>query len=209
MLLDERTVAPTDQADYVAEIKYDGYRVLALFGDGSCRLRTRNGTDCTAWFPEVAEALGGLKGGPTIVDGEVSMLDEIGRSDFDALQARARRRSLPAGAPPVTYCVFDLLQFKGRPVMSEPLRKRKAKLAKLLAHQLDHVLYVQHLDGSEVTNPLSWLYTHALELKLEGIVGKRADSVYEPGVRSPNWFKLKRPGAVPPERFQRSKREPR
>jgi bifunctional non-homologous end joining protein LigD len=63
-------------------------------------------------------------------------------------------------------------------------------------------LYAQHVDSSTVENPVSWLYAQALALRLEGVVGKLADSPYLPGQRTKNWFKLKRPGAVPPSRFK-------
>lgn len=91
MLLDERFL-PWNQEEWVYELKFDGYRVLAEFGRGSAQMKTRNGADCTAWFPEVAKSLARAKGGPHICDGEVCVLDDLGRSNFDLLQDRARRR---------------------------------------------------------------------------------------------------------------------
>jgi bifunctional non-homologous end joining protein LigD len=203
MRLDERKRAPSDESGWVAEIKYDGYRSLAQFGDGECRLTTRNGVDCTAWFPEVAEALGVLQlGGRTIVDGEIAVLDAVGRTDFEALQGRARRRRWRAGDVAVTYCVFDLLVVDGASIMGECLVERKARLAQLLSAEVPYILFARHADNSIVEQPVSWLYAQAVALELEGVVGKRADSPYVPGERTKNWFKLKRPGAVPPERFK-------
>ena len=138
-----------------------------------------------------------------VVDGEMCILDEVGRSDFDALHDRARRRKLSPGDRLVTFCVFDLLVYEGRSVMALPLIERKAMLAALLSPAPSNILYARHITSADVENPISWLYAHALELKLEGVVGKRATSPYRPGERSPDWFKLKRPGAVPPERFHR------
>jgi len=204
MLLDERRTAPMDQDGYLVEPKFDGYRVLAEFGEGKCQLRTKNGADCTRWFGEVVDALAGLKCGRTIVDGEMCVLDEVGRSDFDSVHARARRRRYTEGAPLVTYCIFDLLVEKGRDITGKPLKLRKAKLAKLLAQSPSHTLYVQHMSSEDVIDPVSWMYEHALQLKLEGVVGKRADSIYLPGARTTEWFKLKRPGAVPAKRFRRT-----
>jgi bifunctional non-homologous end joining protein LigD len=86
--------------------------------------------------------------------------------------------------------------------MSERLVDRKARLGRLLEQDLPYILYARHIDKSTVENPVSWLYTHALALELEGVVGKLADSPYVPGERTKYWFKLKRPGAVPPERFK-------
>lgn len=92
MLLVERKHAPANEDEYIAQLKYDGYRVLAQFGNAQCVLRTRNGADCTKWFPEVAHALAALAGGQNIVDGEICVLDDLGRSDFNRLHDRARRR---------------------------------------------------------------------------------------------------------------------
>jgi bifunctional non-homologous end joining protein LigD len=204
MLLDERKRAPEDQEGYLVEPKFDGYRVLAEFGEGQCRMRSKNGMDCTKWFAEVAIALADLKCGRMIVDGEMCVLDEFGRSDFEAVHARARRRRYTEGAPVVTYCVFDLLVVNGRNITKEPLEERKARLANIFeAYQPEHTLYVQHMSSDDVVDPITWLYDHTLQLKLEGVVAKRADSIYRPGERVKEWFKLKRPGAVPPKRFKR------
>lgn len=205
MLLDERKYAPAVESDYIAEVKYDGYRVLAQFGNSRCTLRTRNGADCTKWFPEVSTPLAGARHGRMVVDGEMCILDGAGRSDFDALHGRARRRRLCDGDVLVTFCAFDLLVFEGRDVMALPLLRRKTLLQDLLAPGLPTVLFARHVSAADVDKPVSWLYSHALDLHLEGVVGKRADSIYRPGERSPDWFKLKRPGAVPPERFHRKK----
>lgn len=207
MLLDERKRAPDNEGDYVAEIKYDGYRVLGQFGGGACMLRTRNGADCSTWFAEVRHELAQLHGGHTVVDGEICVLDDIGRSDFDALHSRARRRRWQERDAAVTYCVFDLLVQDGRSVMALPLIERKALLAELLTPAPPHVLYVSHVDASMVARPITWLYEQALALKLEGVVGKLASSAYVPGARTPDWFKFKRPGAVPPKRFIRPLKE--
>lgn len=206
MLLDERKQPPTDQSSYIAEPKLDGYRVLGEFGNGRCRLRTRNGADCTLWFPEVVESLAGLMCDTTIVDGEICVLDSIGRSDFDALHARARRRRYAAAGPSVTFCMFDLLSRSAEDVTMLPLLRRKKYLAGVLAPGPQHILYVQHISAADFPNPISWLYARALELELEGVVGKLANSQYKLGERTPDWFKLKRPGAVPPQRFIRKSR---
>ena len=205
MLLDERKSPPADESQYVAELKYDGYRVLAEFGDGTCTLKTRNGTDCTKWFPEVCEGLRTVQCGPTLLDGEVCVLDELGRTDFEALQTRARRRGWKQGDRAVTYAAFDALVISGMSVMQRPLLERKALLEKLLTPAPPHILFAKHVTAAMVSNPVSWLFDHALTLRLEGVVGKLANSVYLPGERTTAWFKLKRPGAVPPERFQRKR----
>lgn len=138
-----------------------------------------------------------------IVDGEMTILDDLARTDFNALHDRARRRRWREGDALVTFCVFDLLVADGLSIMKRPLEERKARLASLLDPAPPNVLYARLIDASTDDAPVTWLYEHALGLKLAGVVGKLAKSSYQPGTRSTDWFKLKRPGAVPPERFHR------
>jgi bifunctional non-homologous end joining protein LigD len=98
VLLDNRRCLPFNSPDWLFEVKNDGYRVLAEFGTGQAELRTRGGHDCSEWFPEVTRALARHHGGSHVVDGEVCVLDDLGRSDLDRLQGRARRRSVPPGS---------------------------------------------------------------------------------------------------------------
>ncbi|MGH6627707.1 MAG: hypothetical protein ACRECD_14410 [Burkholderiaceae bacterium] len=176
------------------EVKYDGYRVLA--GTAPRALKTRNGSDATTWFPELTTALATLPAGAHILDGEVCVLDDIGRSDFNRLHARALRRRWYPGADPVVYCAFDLLVYRGRDIRGDPIEARKRRLAQLLAGKPDGILLVQSEEDG------AWLYQCALDLHLEGIVAKRAGSQYLAG-RSPYWLKIKRPGAVLAGRFHR------
>jgi bifunctional non-homologous end joining protein LigD len=196
MLLDERPLA-LDEPGWIYELKMDGYRMLAEF-DGTVQLRTRNGTDATTWFPEIANSLGKLKNGLCVVDGEVCVLDEIGRSDFNELQDRARRRGRYPGCPDVVYCVFDLLVHRGVDITQQPLLKRKAALAKVLKKPLPSLMYMSHFESG------AQLFKEAvIPLKLEGLVAKRVDSVYRSGARTSDWVKVKRKGAIPAERFKR------
>ncbi|MBO4120304.1 hypothetical protein J5T34_06060 [Cupriavidus gilardii] len=192
MLLEERRAVPL--GDWHFEIKYDGYRLLAA--SKPARLKSRNGHDATAWYPEVAAAVGNLKAG-CIFDGEVCVLDEHGRSDFELLHRRSARRGKPPGSHHVAYCVFDLLVNGGRDIRGQPIEKRKAALRKILDCCPDTLLFVDWVEDGD------WLYQQALALQLEGIVAKRAGSPYAASKRSSDWVKVKRPGAVPAERFQR------
>jgi bifunctional non-homologous end joining protein LigD len=124
------------------------------------------------------------------------VLDDIGRSDFNRLHARARKRRADPDEP-VVYCVFDVLASQGRSVMDQPLTARKKLLEPLRG--LPGVLVVDQIPAEGEA-----LYGYVLSLKLEGLVAKRMDSKYRPGVRSLDWLKIKRPGAVPAERFKRS-----
>ncbi|MGJ7497181.1 hypothetical protein ACSFA8_19135 [Variovorax sp. RT4R15] len=198
MLFDER---PFDfgEPGWIYELKFDGYRLLAEFGSGKVKLRTRNGADATRWFPELGRSLQEIEGGPFVTDGEVCVLDELGRSDFDRLQDRASRRRWYEGADPVTYAAFDLLVDKGQDITAAPLLERKAKLADLLTPPLPNILMVGHFE--EGGEDLFKTAVHTLEL--EGLVAKRMASIYTPGSRTRDWVKVKRKGAIPLQRFQR------
>jgi bifunctional non-homologous end joining protein LigD len=203
MLLHQgKRVPPFAQPGWLYELKFDGYRLMAGVNCGEVRLATRNGADATKWFPEVAEGLATLLGGPHVLDGEVCVLDEWGRSDFARLQDRAHRRRWYEGCDSVVFCAFDLLARDGRSLIGLPVENRKAQLQKLLTPAPAGVLYVGHFDAEHGRE----LFEHAKELKLEGLVAKRLGSLYMPGKRSPDWVKCKVPGAVPPERFKQRPR---
>jgi bifunctional non-homologous end joining protein LigD len=122
---------PFTDPDWLYEIKFDGYRCmagverapktppqtrlqLATEAMGRVQMLTKSGTDCTTWFPEIAEALAMLPGGSHVIDGEVCALRPDGTSDFNLLQARARRRRPYPGGPQVTLMAFDLLVHDGQ-----------------------------------------------------------------------------------------------
>ena len=93
----------------------------------------------------MAQVLDKLPGGPHVIDGGAAcVLDEIGRSDFESLQARARRRHWYAGSSAVTLCAFDLLYLDGRNVMMLPLAQRKELLQHLLALVQAQLVIVSH-----------------------------------------------------------------
>ncbi|MEB0114262.1 hypothetical protein QN397_23560 [Variovorax sp. RTB1] len=200
MLLDER---PFDlhAPGWAYEIKFDGYRLLAEFGQGKCVLKTRNGANATGWFPEITRPLSNIKlfpEGPYVVDGEVCVIDTQGRSDFDRLHARAKRRSWYGGSDPVTFCVFDLLLANGADQAAIPYLERNERLQRLFQPSLPGILYVGHFESDR-----DLLFTaELLPLELEGLVAKKADSIYEPGVRSSDLVKVGRQDAVPSERFK-------
>jgi bifunctional non-homologous end joining protein LigD len=188
---------PFSSADWIYEIKYDGYRCMARIDNGGVELRTKNGADCTSWYPEVAQLLGSVPGGPHVIDGEATILDEIGRSDFERLHARARMRRWIAGEP-VTYCAFDLLFHNGQNIMDLPLIQRKARLADLLLPLRGKLVIVGEFPAqADLFDRL------VIGAQLEGFVAKAKAGIYRPGIISPQWVKLKRKGAVPAQRFTR------
>lgn len=199
--------APFASPDWLYEIKFDGYRCMAgveaddgFKGEGEdkyvqlalrVRLQTKSGADCTLWYPEVVEALATLPGGPHVIDGEACVLRPDGVSDFNAFQERARRRRWYPGAPRVTLCAFDLLIHDGERITELPLVERKHRLQQLLAGvPKQAILFV----GDLPADPAVFQAMIGADLPIEGVMAKRRDSTYQPGMRSPHWVKIKRPG---------------
>lgn len=139
-----------------------------------------------------------ITGGPHIVDGEVCVLDDLGRSDFVRLQARAVRRRAYPGCDPVVYAMFDLLVIDGVAVIDRPLTERKERLVQLFTPPPKASLLVV----TAIPETGKEMFAAAITLELEGLVAKKAESIYTPGVRTTDWRKIKRKGAVPPERFR-------
>lgn len=96
------------------------------------------------------------------------VLDDMGRSDFELLHARAQRRRWRDGDVLVTFCVFDVLVMQGRDVMKLPLTERLALLPRILDPAPANVLIARHVDAAMISKPVSWLYDHAVTLELEG-----------------------------------------
>ncbi len=166
----------------VYEVKFDGFRGLALKDHGGVRLLSRNEKDLASKFPEVASAVANLKVDRAIFDGEIVALDAKGRSSFQLLQAY----ELGKERPPIFYYVFDLLHLNGGDLTGEPLLARKARLEKLLQGVKGVIRYSASLGGDAAL-----LLKKMKSLQLEGLIGKRADSSYETGRRSGAWIKLK------------------
>ncbi|WP_315782042.1 DNA ligase D [Bradyrhizobium sp. SZCCHNPS1003] len=169
------------------EIKFDGYRVQIRVEDGKATLKTRKGLDWTAKFSAIAQEAAKLP--DAIIDGEIVALDKDGNPNFSALQA-----AISAGeTDELIFFAFDLMFAEEFDLRRQPLRERKARLAKLLkAHikgKAPRIRYVEHFesDGEAVLES-------ARKLSLEGIVSKKLDSAYHSG-RTESWTKAKtRPG---------------
>ncbi len=167
---------PVESDEYLYELKWDGYRIVSRVEDGTVRMNSRSGLDYTKKYPIIAEALTDLKH-DLMMDGEVVVLNEEGKPDFDSLQLYNGKRS------PIRYCVFDLLYLDGNDLMGLPLTQRKELLQSLIKDQEIFLFSASFDDGKE-------LYEHALKDNLEGIVAKKKDSTYIPGDRSYNWLKV-------------------
>lgn len=175
------SAVPAD-GDWLYELKYDGDRMLAYLEGGAVRLVTRNGNDYTARFAEVAAALADWAAGRAMVlDGEMAVADESGKTDFQALQNYLKNPR----AGNLTYIVFDLLALDGADLRGRPLTERKAALEALMQNAPKNVHYSRHVAGNGAESLAA-----ACAAGLEGIVGKKADSVYS-GTRNGDWIKLK------------------
>jgi bifunctional non-homologous end joining protein LigD len=162
--------------DWVYEVKWDGYRVIAAVEGGEATLRSRNGNDLTARFASVARALpGALRTADCVLDGEVCALDEAGRPRFSLLQH---------GGGTLTMYAFDVLQIDGRDVTGLPLHDRRDTLEGALIPSEAIRLSVAFDDGTG-------LLERTRELGLEGVLAKRASSRYLPGKRTDSWVKVK------------------
>jgi bifunctional non-homologous end joining protein LigD len=175
-----RTEKLPEGPDWLYELKFDGYRALAIKSGGRVRLRSRNDNDFTARYSGIADALSGLPD-ETVIDGEVVALDADGKPSFNMLQNYGS-----AGAP-LHFYVFDLLVLNGKDVMAEPLVKRRELLEKRVLPKLSEpVRYSPELKAS-----LNDLIQSVKAQGLEGLVAKRRDSKYEPGLRSGAWQKMR------------------
>ena len=192
---------PFSSPDWLYELKFDGYRALAL-RDGDVRLVSRHGRDLTAAFPEVSFAISTLSPG-TALDGEIVVLDPQGRPQFHHISAwRSSPRSLRGALRhrPATLMAFDILADGGLDVRSEPIEQRKVRLANCVK-STDHLRPVLPVAGNG-----EWLYAQAQALRLDGIVAKKKGTPYPKG-RTVDWLKIKTPHGrdVEAKRFVRGR----
>jgi bifunctional non-homologous end joining protein LigD len=183
--------------EWVFEPKYDGMRVLAFAAPGSAtRLVTRNGADKATQFPEIADAIAALarrKRQPLVLDGEVVALDAEGRpARFQQLQSRLHvkqgsLRSRLAAETPAALLAFDVLQRGAKRLTDAPWHERRAVLESLVPNDAAGPLRL----GDVVEGSGRAALTEARRGGWEGVIAKHRDARYRPGVRSPDWRKLK------------------
>jgi bifunctional non-homologous end joining protein LigD len=181
---------PEPDDGWAFEIKWDGVRTIAYSRPGELRLESRNLNDVTDRYPELARLGRALSSHSVIVDGEIVALDCSGRPSFGTLQtrmqvsSRAQARRLMKDTP-VTYMIFDLLWLDGHSAMGLTYAERRELLSAL------------ELNGESWQTPEHTvgegraLLQASTEQGLEGVMAKRLDSSYQPGMRSRNWVKIK------------------
>ena len=175
-----RTEKLPEGPDLQYEIKFDGYRALAMKSGGKVQLRSRNDNDFNVRYPGIVKALAPMPD-ETVIDGEVVALDRDGKPSFNTLQNYGS-----AGAP-LHFYIFDLLILKGRDVMGEPLVKRRELLEEHILPKLaEPIRYSPVLEAK-----LEDLIRSVKAQGLEGLVAKRRNSKYEPGQRSGAWQKMR------------------
>jgi bifunctional non-homologous end joining protein LigD len=167
-------------AEWLAEMKYDGYRALIAVAGGKARVFTRNGKDWTDKFPAVADAAATLETDGTLLDGEIVAFDAQGRTSFSALQ-----KAIKAGGRSLSCFVFDMMEEGGKDIRALPLVERKARLERLVGHLKGPLHLSTHIAG-RAPDLLDTLCASGHE----GIVAKRADRPYRSG-RGRDWLKVK------------------
>lgn len=170
-----------DRAEWLHEIKFDGYRFHARFEHGDVKLLTRTGLDWTRKYPAIAEALRAVPARQAYLDGELCGMRPDGITSFSLIQAAS-----DAGASDnLVFFLFDLLHLDGEDLMPSPLRHRKARLQQLLDGVSGPLQYSDHQVGRGPE-----FHAKACEMGLEGIISKRADAPYVPDDRG-LWLKVK------------------
>jgi DNA ligase D-like protein (predicted ligase) len=165
--------------EWLWEIKLDGYRAVAVKSGDGVTLFSRRRKSLNRQFHSIVEALADLPAG-TVVDGEVVAIDDSGRPDFNLLQ------NFRAGASRIQYYVFDLLCWKGRDLTRVPMIERRALLKSLVVIPDKRIRIADYFEAAPKD-----LLSAVREQGLEGIIGKRKDSLYQPGKRSGAWIKYR------------------
>jgi bifunctional non-homologous end joining protein LigD len=178
---------PPNGAQWSFELKFDGIRAFVIIEDGALTIQSRNGTNMTSWS-ELAAITGLVAANSAVMDGEI-ILGNGSVESFNTLLKRVRSRGRTPGAEPATFVVFDLLEVDGVEIVDLPLDERRDRLRAITK------LGDRHLVMARFFNDGPGLYEAAIEHGLEGIVGKKRSSKYEPG-RSRSWLKVKIPGAA-------------
>ena len=171
---------PFDNQGWIYEIKWDGYRAIANVQEGEVELVSRNLKPFTDRYRPVAKALSQLKV-DAVFDGEIVAVDEKGLANFQLLQNWMNTQEAT-----LQFFIFDILWLDGYDVTQLPLIERKALLQKVLPQEHPILKYSDHVVGKG-----HQFFRAALKQGLEGIMAKRASSIYQVGARTTDWLKIK------------------
>ena len=193
MLAVQGTEASIDEDDgWAYEMKWDGIRAVAVVAEGEVRLISRNGQDMTKTYPELSDLPDHLLAQTAVLDGEIVALDTKGRPDFGRLQNRmnlVKKADIERAAKkyPVEYFLFDLLELDGTATLGLEYSQRREILKEAVETPPDgHIQVPPELDAA-----VEEAVAASREVGLEGIIAKRTDSTYAPGLRTRSWIKIK------------------
>jgi bifunctional non-homologous end joining protein LigD len=177
-----KSVATVPQGkDWLHEVKYDGYRLIAVRREGKVRLFTRKQLDWTDRFASLAKKLEKLRGGDFVLDGEAVVFDAKGRTSFSGLQA-----ALKGAGDKISFVAFDVLNAEGKNLRDLPLSARLGHLKKLVPEEDGPIRRSKTWQGEEGAD----LFRQACKLGLEGIISKHTHARYVPESRR-DWVKSK------------------
>src|SRR5581483_8748451 len=179
-----------DSPEWTFEPKLDGVRTLAYVSTDGTRLFSRTARDQTAQYPELGNLATYVLGVHAVLDGEIVALDAKGQPSFGLLQQRINLGSVTEieqirKSIPVHFYVFDILWLDGRNLCPDPLTERRRVLHEVVT-QAGPIAFALSVDGNGKE-----FFQAAKNLGIEGIIGKKLDSIYEPGRRSKHWRKIK------------------
>jgi len=165
--------------DWIYELKWDGYRLIAHVNEGKVDLHSRNGISYNAKFPELVKDLETISH-ETILDGEVVVVDEDGLPSFEKLQNYDAKTE-----GTLKYYVFDMLYLNGHGMLNLKLLERKSFIPEIL-EETQLAVFCDHIEGMGTA-----FYQKAISAGMEGVIAKKADSTYSPGYRTEQWLKVK------------------
>jgi DNA ligase D-like protein (predicted ligase) len=167
-----------DDPKWIFEIKWDGYRAVAELKGADTRLYSRNGLSFSKAYPKIFDALAKIKK-QAVLDGEI-VVYENGMPSFQAIQNYKSRTNAP-----IQYQVFDILELNGKDLKKKTVVERKQILKDFLPES-DVVKYCDHFEGEGKI-----LFEHVAKVGIEGIIAKKATSIYQVGKRTKDWLKIK------------------
>jgi DNA ligase D-like protein (predicted ligase) len=180
---------PPKSSDYIYEVKWDGIRALITLDEGAIRIHGRNRMEMTKQFPELLIPEQAFRASSALFDGEIVCLEADGKPDFRNVIHRMHQKTEGAierarAKYPVICYVFDCLYLDGRPIVSEPLSRRRDWLRDAIKKDAPYRL-------SEALDEGTALFEAVKEIGLEGIMAKQRNSAYLPGKRNESWLKIK------------------